>query len=71
MSEKSHLKYDENGFPLKFTAHYCIRGPPLDLCPADPTADMEKYKGDEDDRLGKMADHCISGSISTVENCSM
>ena len=37
-------------FSLKFTAHYCIKATPLDLCPADPTADMkEEDNGDDYD----------------------
>ena len=37
-------------FSLKFTAHYFVKATPLDLCPADPTADMEEEdNGDDDD----------------------
>ena len=37
-------------FSLKFTAQYFIKATPLDLCPADPTADMEEEdNGDDND----------------------
>ena len=36
-------------FSLKFTAHYCIKATLLDLCPADPTADMKEEDDGADD----------------------